>query len=229
MPDLLRIAVDRENPPFTSLDELTGGAAGFSVELCRACLDDTDQNREVEFAVADGPMTQSIWLTVGRVDAVLDMTASVRRSQWFDFSAAYYVDELAAFAPRDGPLWPGLQRVSAPLAVKANSYAEEWLRRHFPRNLLLPVDDAERLLAVVTAGRAAAFVTSIATGRELVERHGPDQFRPVGPAFAPAGLTLAVAHGEQASLLRHFNRGLAELRADGRYDALLRAAGLAHA
>ena len=227
MPELPRIAIDRENPPFTALNELTGEPEGFSVALCRACL--ADAGEEPEFVPADGPMTQSIWLAAGRVDAVLDMTASERRAQWFDFSAAYYVDELAAFALLDGPLWPGLERVSAPLAVKSNSYAEEWLRRHYPRKLLLPVDDAERLLEVVAAGRAIAFIISAATGRELVARHGPDRFRAAGPPFAPAGLTLAVARGGQAGLLRLFNRGLAELRADGRYDALLRAATLAHA
>lgn len=227
MPDRPRIAIDRENPPFTAINELTVEPEGFSVALCRMCL--ADAGEEPDFVDADGPMTQSIWLAAGRVDAVLDMTASQRRAAWFDFSSAYYVDELAAFALLDGPLWPGLERVTSPLAVKSNSYAEEWLRRHYPRLLLLPVDDAERLLAVVDAGRAAAFITSAATGRELVARHGPDRFRPAGPPFAPAGLTLAVARGEQTALLRHFNRGLAELRADGRYDALIRSAALAHA
>jgi len=110
---------------------LIGDAAGFSVELCRLCL--SEASEEVEFVAADGPLTQSIWLATGRVDAVLDMTSSVRRTQWFDFSAAYYVDELAAFAPRDGPLWPGLERMRGAIAVKSNSYAEEWLRRHLPR------------------------------------------------------------------------------------------------
>ncbi len=225
MPDLLRIAIDRENPPFTAINEPTGEPAGFSVDLCRACLAETGET--VEFIAADGPMTQSIWLASGRVHAVLDMTASVRRAQWVDFSTAYYVDELAAFALRDGPLWPGLQRVTAPLAVKSNSYAEEWLRRHYPRKLLLPVDDAERQLDVVSTARACAFITSLATGRELVAVHGPDTFRQVGQPFAPAGLTLGVARGEQLTLLRQFNRGLAELRTDGRYDALLGASALA--
>lgn len=227
MPELLRVAIDRENPPFTTLNDLTIEPEGFSVALCRMCL--ADAGEEPEFVAADGPMTQSIWLATGRVDAVLDMTASQRRAQWFEFSSAYYVDELAAFALLDGPLWPGLERISSPLAVKSNSYAEEWLRRHYPRLLLLPVDDAERLLEVVDAGRATAFITSAATGHELIARHGPDRYRTAGPPFAPAGLTLAVGRGEQAALLRHFNRGLAELRADGRYDALLRAAALAHA
>jgi ABC-type amino acid transport substrate-binding protein len=227
MPDRLRIAIDRENPPFTTLNELTGEPEGFSVALCRACL--ADAGEDSDFVAADGPMTQSIWLAAGRVDAVLDMTASQRRAQWFDFSSAYYVDELAAFALLDGPLWPGLERVTTPLAVKSNSYAEEWLRRHHPRSRLLPVDDAEQLLAVVEAGRATAFISSTATGRDLIARHGADRFRATGPSFAPAGLTLAVPHGEQVALLRHFNRGLAELRADGRYDALLREAALAHA
>jgi ABC-type amino acid transport substrate-binding protein len=207
--------------------DVTAEAMGFSVDLCRLCF--AESSEEVEFILADGPLTQSIWLAAGRLDAVLDMTSSVRRAQWFDFSAAYYVDELAAFAPHDGPLWPGLERVRGALAVKSNSYAEEWLRRHFSRPVLLPVNDADRLIAAVAGGQAAAFITSVATGAALVERHAPARFRPVGPAFAPAGLSLAVAKGEQAALLRRFNRGLAELRSDGRLDALLRDAGLLRA
>jgi len=130
MSDLVRVAFDTENPPFSSRDEM-GAPSGFSIDLCRLCLDEHAES--LQFVPADGPMTQSIWLTTGRVDAILDVTASFRRQRWYDFSAGYYLDEIAVFAPIEGRLWAGLERVDGRLAVKSNSYAEEWLRRHFPR------------------------------------------------------------------------------------------------
>lgn len=218
MNDATRIAVDGENPPFTERDE-PGQARGFSVDICRLCL---DQDGELLFEVADGPMTQSIWLATGRVDAILDMTSSFRRERWYDFSQGYYVDELAVFERRDGPLWAGLERVRGPLAVKSNSYAEEWLRRRHPGLQLRPVNDAVQLGEAVESERAVGFVTSLATGHALNRDCFDTRFRQAGPAFAPAALTLAVTLGESASLLRRFNRGLAEIRSDGRLDALLR-------
>lgn len=218
MRDELRIAADTENPPFSWLDA-SGDPAGFSVELCCACL-----RPEVEprFEPADGPMTQSIWLTTGRVDAILDMTASFRRERWYDFSQGYFVDEIAVFERREGPLWAGLERVRGPLAVKSNSYAEEWLRRRHPGVQLRPVNEGPQLGEAVESDRAVGFVTSVATGHALNRDIFGERFRQAGTAFAPATLTLAVARGESSSLLRIFNRGLAELRSDGRLDALLR-------
>jgi ABC-type amino acid transport substrate-binding protein len=218
MRETTRIAVDGENPPFTLRDEL-GEQRGFSIELCCLCL---DQEGDLRFEVADGPMTQSIWLTTGRVDAILDMTASFRRERWYDFSQGYFVDELAVFERRDGPLWAGLDRVRGSLAVKSNSYAEEWLRRRHSGLQLRPVNEAVQLGDAVESGRAVGFVTSAATGQALNRDLFGDRFRQAGPSFAPAALTLAVAHAESSSLLRHFNRGLAEIRSDGRLDALLR-------
>jgi len=227
MASSVRLAIDRDNPPFTLQDDLTGEATGFSVELCRLCLEEA--GTEAEFVAADGPFTQSIWLTSGRVDAVVDLTASERRQQWFDCSSGYYVDELAVFSHREGPLWAGLERVPGALAVKSNSYAEEWLRRHHPRLALRPVNEAAQLVATVAARRAAAFVVSRANGAALSAAHPEAGLRQAGPPFAPAALCLAVMHDRGDGLLRDFNRGLAELRAAGRFDELLRRWALAHA
>lgn len=220
MTDTVRLAIDQANPPFTFVDEVTGEPRGFTVELTTLCFADADC--AVEFVVADGPFTQSIWLTTGRVDCAADMTTSDRRRQWYAFSDRYYVDELAAFGRIDGPLWAGFDRIAGPLAVKANGYAEEWLRRHHPRTALRPVNDAAHLLEAVNTGRAAAFVTSRVSGLALLGAICGHAFRQAGPTFGPAGLALAVPLDGAAPPLRRFNRALAEVRADGRLDELLR-------
>lgn len=226
MLEQLTIAIDSENPPFTWLDEY-GESRGFSIELCRLCLDASPD--ELSFLAADGPMTQSIWLTTGRVAAILDVTASFRRQRWYDFSSPYFVDELAVFELRGGPLWAGFARLQGRLAIKANSYAEEWLRRHHPSATLLPVNQADQLGEAAFSDRAVGFVTSLSTGHLLNRERFDDRFRQAGAAFGPAALTVAVAAGESAALVRRFDRGLAELRGDGRLDALLRRWSLMYA
>src|SRR5437867_4386514 len=90
MTDVVTIAIDALNPPFTFADGFD--LAGFSVDVIRDAF--ARGGREVDFRPAIGPMPQLMWLAAGRVMAAADITVTERRKEWFNFSTYYHVEEL---------------------------------------------------------------------------------------------------------------------------------------
>ena len=211
------VAADIENRPFAWLDD--GDFHGFSVELCRGVF--TCVGQELRLRPVSGPIHLAVALASGEAQAALDVAVSDRRRRWFEFSSGYFLDRLAAFLPRRGGLWAGLEHVQGRLAVRSNSYEEEFLRAHYPRLMLVPVDTAHALPAAVLAERATGFVISEAAGLALVAERGDVRFREAGHAFAPCQLALASMSGD-VDTIEGFNRGLSRFHASGEYDALTR-------
>jgi polar amino acid transport system substrate-binding protein len=213
----ITVATDSENRPFAWLED--GDLRGFSVELCREAF--RLAGHELLLRPVSGPVHLAVALASGEARAALDVAVSERRRRWFEFSAGYFIDRLAAFLPLRGGLWAGLEHVRGRLAVRSNSYEEEFLRAHYPALNLLPVDAARSLPAVVLASRATGFVMSEAAGQALIAARAAGSFREAGHSFAPCQLALACMSGAEEVVLA-FNHGLSRLNASGEYDAIVR-------
>lgn len=211
------VAIEAENRPFSWFEE--GEAQGFSVEVCRRAF--AAAGVQVRWRPVSGPFHLALVLGGGEAQAGLDVAVSERRRRWFHFSNGYFLDRLAAFLPRSGGLWPGLEHVRGRLAVRSNSYEEEFLRYHAPFTPLLPVDTALDLLTAVRTDKAMGFVLSEVAGQALLADAGEGHFREAGHSFAPCQLALAAMEGEE-TLLERFDEGLSRLSGSGEYDALLR-------
>src|SRR5579872_2230934 len=122
----LTVCIDRLNPPYAV--ETQGTLQGVTVDLVRKAF--ASQRLEVEFHPADGPLAQAVSLASGRADVAADLTITARRRHWYRFSRPYMFEELQVFTLRDGPLWAGWSRFNRVLGVKADSYAQEYLRRY---------------------------------------------------------------------------------------------------
>lgn len=218
MLDLVSLAVDSDNPPFAF--EVDGELDGFSVELCRLICERA--GIEVRYHRVNGPAAPPVLLAAGVARAALDIAMSERRRRWFSFSQGYLLDRLAVFLPRSGPLWAGLDQVHGALAVRANSFEEEFLRAHHRTLRLAPVDSGGALLAAVRGRRAGGFVISEAAGLALIARDGGEDFREAGHSFGLCRLALASLAGQEQPFLDAFDAGLAALIASGEHEALQR-------
>jgi ABC-type amino acid transport substrate-binding protein len=218
MTGLVVVVVDHLNPPFVQADGWD--VTGFSVDVIRRAL--AHAGREVEFRPVDGPMAQVLWLAAGRVDAAADITVTERRRAWFDFSTYYHVEELMVFGLRGGPLWPGFRHFGGRLAVKVNSYVQEYLIRHHPHIPLVTVDSTEAMLAELRAGRVQGFAATRETGLALIAEGKAPDVVPEGAPFGPAPLALATPRGDPADVLPAFNAGLEALIRAGVLDDLRR-------
>jgi ABC-type amino acid transport substrate-binding protein len=204
--DRVVVTVDRLNPPYVR--ETWGELSGVTVELLRAAF--ASQGTDVDFDPVDGPMAQALHLSAGRADVAADFTITERRSRWFRFSHRYFLEELQVFTLRSGPLWPGWGHFHGLLGVKTDSYAHEYLIRHFNTVRLFPVDTTERLLAVLREDRVQGVVMSRITGQALLDEDGAGDIVASGAPFGPAPLALA-ALPEREDVLERFNAGLARV------------------
>ncbi|MFN8558516.1 MAG: transporter substrate-binding domain-containing protein [Dehalococcoidia bacterium] len=212
------VAVDHLNPPFVQArDE---AVEGFTVDVVRAAYERVGW--EVEFRPVDGPVSQLIFLAAGSVDAAADITVTERRRAWFAFSHHYHVEELMVFGLRGGALWPGFRHFTGRLAVKANSYVQEYLIRHYPRLPLTTVGSTEEELDAVRAGQARAFAATRETGLALIAGGEAADLAPEGAPFGPAPLALAALQDNEDRVITPFNAGLDALVHDGALDALRR-------
>jgi putative amino-acid transport system substrate-binding protein len=217
--DRLLIAVDHLNPPFSVADEW-GDVRGFSIDLIRAAF--AHGGYAVEFLPLDGPMAQIMWLAAGRVDAAADVTVTDRRRAWFAFSAYYHVEELMIFGRRDGPIWPGFRHFTGKLAVKVNSYVQEYLVRHHPHIPLLAVESTEAELEALRAGRVQGFAATRETGLALIAAGNAQDLIAEGAPFGPAPLALATLPHQAERVLPPFNAGLEALQRSGELARLQR-------
>ena len=198
------VTVDRANPPYV-LEEW-GELRGATIDLVRDAF--AARGVEVTFDPVDGVMAQAIHLSAGRADAAADLTITERRLRWFRFSDRYHIEDLQVFTLTHGPLWPGWHHFHGTLGVKTDSYAHEYLIRHFGQVPLFPVDGTERLLEVLREGRAQGIVMSRITGAALLEGGAHPDIHPSGAPFGPAPLALAALPGRE-DVLECFNAGLA--------------------
>jgi ABC-type amino acid transport substrate-binding protein len=213
------VALDHRNPPFSQLD-LTGDPTGFSVDVIRAAF--AEVGIEVDFRPVDGPMSQVMWLAAGRVDAAADITVTERRRAWFAFSAHYHIEELMIFGLRDGPIWPGFRHFTGKLAVKVNSYVQEFLVRHHPRIPLVAVDTTEALLEALRANGAQAFAATRETGLALITEGATPGLIAEGAPFGPAPIALATLPDAADRIIAPFNTGLDTISHSGRLEQLRR-------
>jgi putative S-methylcysteine transport system substrate-binding protein len=189
----LRIAFDKLNPPFSTVND--EHADGFSVSLVRAAL--AHAGIEVDVLGMDGPMAQIMWLAAGRVDAAADITVTERRRAWFAFSSFYHVEELMVFGRKGGALWPGFRHFQGLVAVKSNSYVQEYLIRHFPTVRLREVHSTEGELTALLDGHADVFAATRETGLALIDAGEAPELLAEGTPFGPAPIALASLVGDE--------------------------------
>jgi ABC-type amino acid transport substrate-binding protein len=223
----LRIAFDRLNPPFATVRDWE--SSGFTVAVVRAAYEHAGM--AVEAVGLDGPMAQLMWLAAGRVDGAADITDTARRRAWFVFSTYYHIEELMVFGRRDGPIWSGFRHFRGIVAVKANSYVQEYLIRHQPELRRLEVDSTEAQLEAVLQGRAQVFAATRETGMALIRAGEAPDILAEGVPFGPAPLALAAMPDDAERVIAPFNAGLDALHLSGGLERLRQQwfQGLAHA
>jgi ABC-type amino acid transport substrate-binding protein len=198
------ITVDRANPPYVV--EQWGELSGATIDLVRDAF--AARGVEVTFDPVDGVMAQAIHLSAGRADAAADFTVTERRLRWFRFSDRYHIEDLQVLTLKHGPIWPGWHHFHGTIGVKADSYAHEYLVRHFGQMPISPVDSTDRLVELLREGRVQGIVQSRITGAALLEDGEHADLVASGAPFGPAPLALAALPGRE-DVLECFNAGLA--------------------
>ncbi len=206
---------DRDYAPYEWLDS-KGRSRGFNIDLIRAL------GEVMGFATTFQLGTLSEVrkdLEAGRID-VLPMYVSSEGRRLVDFSEPHTIVYYEIYARQSADSIHSLQEIrDREVIVRRESFIHDYLRNHKPGIKLILVDSEPDALRLLASGMHDYAVVSQIGGLEAVGRYKLSNLKTTGPPLLPRGYALAVTKGNR-ELRQQLNRGLAILKATGRYSEI---------
>jgi polar amino acid transport system substrate-binding protein len=225
--ELLRVGVNATREPFSFVDQ-NGRITGHDGELARVIADRLQRPMEFVDVRWDAliPALQS-----GKIDMVVTgMTANEERRQFVDFSTPYYMNKLVLLVRKPGaagavPAAGGLELASVEglktrrLGVLQGSAFDTYAQKNFPQaDIRQFIGFADVLLAVETGQVDAAFTDT--DGLREAQKTRPE-FVAIGEPVFHSDVA-AGFRKDSGELRAAYNAFLAQIRADGTHDDLIR-------
>lgn len=213
------IATDKTYPPFEMEDE-NGDLVGIDMDLIRAIADDQGFEIEIRSLGFDAACTA---LESGEADAVIaGMTIKPEREEKYDFSDPYYETGVSMGVAKDSGItsYEDLKgkTVVAKTSTTGLSFAES-IKDKYGFNLEV-VEESTFMFEKVKSGEAVACFEDTPVLKYMISTGELDFDTPCGKEN-PANYGYAVLKGENATLLKKFNKGLKKLKENGEYDKIL--------
>ncbi|MDR2517370.1 MAG: transporter substrate-binding domain-containing protein [Spirochaetaceae bacterium] len=214
-----QIATDSTFAPFEFQDE-NGAYVGIDVELLAAIAEDQGFRYTLNplgFSAAVAALESS------QADGVIaGMSITAERQLKYDFSAPYYDSGVVMAIRADNTQIKSYadlrgRRVAVKTGTEGATFAEG-IREQYGFTLVY-FDESPFMYAEVASGNSAAcFEDFPVMGYGISRGNG---LKIVTPMERGSSYGFAVLKGKNGDLLRMFNAGLANLRASGRYQAIL--------
>lgn len=218
-----KIATDTTFPPF-EYAEADGSYVGIDVDILAAVAADQGFEYELE-PLGFNAALQAV--QSGQSDGMIaGMSITEERRETFDFSEPYFDSTVCAAALADGEISSLDDLAGLTVAVKTGTMSESWalsIQGDYGFETV-QFDDSDVMYQDVLAGNSAACFEdtpimgyAISTGnvalKLIAEVESDSEYA------TPYGF--AVKKGENAELLAAFDAGLANIKADGTYDAII--------
>lgn len=212
------IATDTTFAPFEYQDE-NGEYIGIDIELIAAIAEDQGFEYELQPLGFDAACAA---LESAQVDGVIaGMSIKPDRLEKYDFSDPYFDSAVVVAAKADSGITTLEDLRGKTIAVKNGtegaSYAES-IKDEYQLELKY-FDESPYMYQEVTTGNAAACVEDYEIMRFGVQNG--NGLAMVGEKQVASQYGFAVKKGEDAELLEMFNKGLANVKANGKYDEIL--------
>lgn len=221
----LRIGTEGAYPPFNFLDA-SGKVEGFEIDLSNLLCERMKVRCEFVVQDWDGIIPA---LVVGKYDAIVAaMSITPERLKTIDFTNPYYRASSIFIAPGESAIdgtagalkgkTIGVQRASTDANYLSKAFGDEVT--------VAAYDTIDNLNLDLQAGRVDAILIGRIAGQVWLGKPENAEFKQVGDAvydpqvYGP-GVGIGLRKGEN-ELRDAFNRAIAEILADGSYDALNR-------
>lgn len=213
---VLRVGSDVAYPPFEFVDEATGEFAGFDMDIIREVGRRMGVDVQIENVAWEGIIPG---LLAGHYDVIISaMTITEERAQAVDFSDPYFATGQVIVVRADNDsIHSAEDLVGKTVAVQIGTtgqFAAESVDGaiidHYP---LTP----EAFLALRLGRADAAVVDELVAIEE--QQANPGVLKVVGDVFTVENYGIAMRKG-RPDLLQSINEALADMRADGTYDAI---------
>ena len=212
------IASDTSFAPFEYQDD-NGNYTGFDMELIQAIADQQGFTIQINNVGFDAALNA---VQAGQANAVIaGMTITDARKQIFDFSDAYYTSNiiLAVKSGSDIQSYEDLKGKTVGAKNGTSSYA--WFEEHASQYgyKLKAFDEASTMYDSLNSGSIDALMDDEAVLAYSIQQ-GRNFETPI-EGISTGQVGFAVKAGTNPELIEMFNNGLAALKADGTYDALV--------
>ena len=213
------IATDKTYPPFEMEDD-SGKLIGVDMDLIRAIAKDQKFKIKINSLGFDAACTA---LESGEADGVIaGMTITDARKEKYDFSDEYYETGVSMGVAKDSGIksYDDLKgkTVVAKTSTAGLQFAES-IKDKYGFDLEV-VEESTFMFEKVKSGEAVACFEDTPVLKSMIKTGELDFDTPCGNEN-PAYYGFAVLKGENKTLLKKFNKGLANLKKNGKYDKIL--------
>lgn len=213
------IATDTVFAPFEFTDE-SGAFVGIDVDLLDAIAKDQGFEYELQSLGFDAAL---VAVQSGQADGVIaGMSITDERKETFDFSDAYYDADvtMAVAAGSSIASYDDLngKKVAVKTATNGSDYAKS-IADQYGFDIVEFKDSPTMYQDVITGNTVACFEDYPVMAYNI--RQGAGMEMPEGTTAAGSSYGFAVQKGQNAELLEMFNKGLADIKANGTYQEIV--------
>ena len=211
---------DNAFPPYEFLDQSTNTYVGIDMDILAAVAKDQGFQDEVKNEGFDASMGA---VQAGQADAMIaGMTITDERRETFDFSEPYFEDGQILVVKKDSDAKDLSDLKGKQIAVKTSTqgaaYAESKKDEYDLK--LVYYEDSPTMYTALKNGTDDACFEDRMVIQYTIDSENLD-LKTVGEVLNPGDYGFAVKKGTNPELIEMFNKGLANIKANGEYDKIL--------
>jgi len=209
---------DNSFAPFEFMDG--GKYVGVDMDLFAAIAADQGIQYEMKNEGFDAAMGA---VQAGQADGMIaGMTINDKRKATFDFSDGYFEDGSIMVVAQNSTITSEAQLAGKKVAAKKGTTSTEYameLQKTLGFEIMYYEDSPTMYQAVLTGAADACFEDRSVIGWAIQQNQMA--LKTVGEVVKPAYYGFAVKKGTNPELIQKFNAGLANIKANGKYDEIL--------
>ena len=211
---------DNSFAPFEYLDESSNSYIGIDMDILAAIAEDQGFKYEMHNEGFDASMGA---VQSGQADAMIaGMTITDERKETYDFADGYYDDGQILVVKGDSDIASEADLAGKKVAIKISTMGAQYAES-IKDKIGFTTDSyegsPEMYQAVATGTDAACFEDRSVVQYAIVNENL--NLKTVGEVINPSQYGFAVKKGTNPELIEMFNKGLANIKANGKYDEIL--------
>ncbi len=213
------IATDTAFPPFEFTDA-SGNFVGIDVDIVNAIAEDQGFEVEIQSLGFDAAL---LAVQSGQADGVIaGMSITDKRKETFDFSDPYYTADVTMAVAKGSDIKSYEDLNGKTVAVKTGTNGADYAKSIADQYgfTVTEFKDSPTMYQDVIAGNTVACFEDYPVMAYNVQQ-GAEMEIPEGMTAAGSDYGFAVKKGENAELLAAFQAGLANIKANGKYQEII--------
>lgn len=213
-----KISTETSFAPFAYSDD-DGNYVGIDLDLFAAIAENQNIKYEYQYLGFEAACAS---LETGQADgAICCLSIKEERKEKYDFSDPYYTSSVVTITHKDN----GVEtmedmkdfKIGAKMGTDAESYANDLAEKYGMEVVLL--DNTANGIMMLQSNSLDAFIEDSSVAKAAVAKD--DTLRLIGDEGYVTEIGFAVPKDQNPELLEAFNKGLAELKANGQYDEIM--------